>query len=293
MLKQMWQRVSGLFGPRGTSGGMTSSLGHGVEVFSTGPRPSSGARSGMLPPAPAGPSFYTPVYDSDGLHTNPAVIHNHDFMKDPRFIKAYTRGNQAQGEDQKFYWRIHVALWCAAHANKLRGDFVECGVWKGFMSSAIMSYLNWNSLDKRFYLFDTFNGIDEGQVTQEERGRLHLEHYRKYYLPNYEEVKKNFAEFKNVTVIKGSVPASLDRVQIGPVSYLSIDMNNVTPELQAAEHFWDRLVAGGIVLLDDYGFISYEEQKKGFDQFARRKGVEILALPTGQGLIVKPNGPRP
>ena len=35
MLKQMWQRVSGLLGPRGTAGGMTSSLGNGVEVFAS------------------------------------------------------------------------------------------------------------------------------------------------------------------------------------------------------------------------------------------------------------------
>jgi hypothetical protein len=283
MLKQVWRRMSDLFGQR------TPMNSIGSEVFTTGSAPSSGARRDMLPPGTGMHSYYTPVFEFDGLRTNPAVLHNHDFMKDPRFIKAYARGVEAQGEDQKYYWRAHVALWCAAHANKLNGDFVECGVWKGFMSSAIMRYLNWNKLNKKFFLFDTFEGIDETQVTQEERGRLHLEHYRKYYLPNFEEVKRNFAEFKNVTIIKGSVPDSLRRVEIGPISYLSIDMNNVTPEIQAAEHFWGRIVAGGVILLDDYGFISYEEQKKGFDDFARRKGVEILALPCGQGLIVKPN----
>jgi hypothetical protein len=239
----------------------------------------------VAPPA----GFYTPVYDSDGLRTNPAVIHNHDFLKDPRFVKAYARGIRAQGEDQKYYWRVHVALWCAAHAARLKGDFVECGVWKGFLSSAIMTYLDWEKLGKKFYLFDTFCGIDEGQVTAGERDRLHLEHYRKHYVPNYEEVVKNFEEFKNVVLVKGSVPETLRQADVGPVCYLSIDMNNVTPEIAAAEYFWDRLVPGAMVLLDDYGFVSYEEQKRGFDRFARDRGVEVLALPTGQGLIVKPD----
>jgi hypothetical protein len=238
----------------------------------------------VAPPA----GYYTPVFDFCGLRTDPAVLHNHDFLKDPRFIAAYSRGSQAQGEDPKHYWRAHVALWCAAQAARLPGDFVECGVWKGFLCSAIMSYLDWNKLDRKFFLFDTFCGIDEDQVTAEERERLHLEHYRLHYLPNYEDAVRNFAEFKNVNLVKGSVPQALREVEVGPVCFLSLDMNNVTPELAAAEYFWDRLVPGATVLLDDYGFVSYEEQKRGFDQFARARGVEILALPTGQGLLIKP-----
>jgi hypothetical protein len=289
MLKQMWQRVAQILGTRGGPAGRVVASGPAAEVYTTGPVPFSGARREMLPPGAPAPAIYTPVYDSCGLRTDPAVIHNHDFLRDPRFVKAYARGIQAQGDDQKHYWRVHVALWCAAHAVQLKGDFVECGIWKGLLSSALMTYLDWNARHKKIYMFDTFCGIDEDQVTPEERERLHLEHYRKYYLPNYEEVRQNFAEFKNVFLIKGRVPESLSQVDIGPVAYLSIDMNNVTPELAAAEYFWDRLVPGAMVLLDDYGFVSYEEQKKGFDRFARARGVEVLALPTGQGLIVKPD----
>ena len=41
------------------------------------------------------------------------------------------------------------------------------------------------------------------------------------------------------------------------------------------------------IVLDDYGFVSSEEQKRAFDDFARRKGTQVLALPTGQGIILK------
>jgi len=255
-----------------------------IEVHRTNP----GARVSAGAEPPHG-GYYTPEFDYDGLRVNPGVIHNHDFMADPRFVRAFARGVQAQGGDNyKYYWRMYVGLWCAGHARQLRGDFVECGVWKGFLSSAIMNYLDWNSVGKSFYLFDTFNGIDETLVTDAERERLHLDHYRKYYLPNWEDAKQNFAEYRDVVLVKGSIPAALRAVPIGRVAYLSLDMNNVTPELAAAEYFWPRLVAGGVILLDDYGFVSYEEQKRGFDRFARSKGVQVLALPTGQGMIVKP-----
>lgn len=66
-------------------------------------------------------------------------------------------------------------------------------------------------------------------------------------------------------------------------------MNCAAPEIAAAEYFWDRMSPSAVMLLDDYGFVSYEEQKNAFDEFARKKAVEILALPTGQGVIIKPS----
>ena len=45
--------------------------------------------------------------------------------------------------------------------------------------------------------------------------------------------------------------------------------------------------AGGIVLLDDYAYFGYEAQGNAFDEVARMLGASILALPTGQGMILK------
>ena len=64
-------------------------------------------------------------------------------------------------------------------------------------------------------------------------------------------------------------------------------MNCVRPEIAAAEFFWPKLVSGGIMLLDDYGFSAHIDQKDAFDLFAARIGVQILSLPTGQGLMIK------
>lgn len=232
--------------------------------------------------------YYAPIYNFDGLRTDPRIIHNHDFMRQPEFIEAYDRSIQASGFDSLYYWRTHVALWCASHAQKLNGDFVECGVWYGMLSSAIMNYLNWNSLNKHFYLFDTFCGIDDSQLTDNELKQGNISHFRKVYEENiYEKVCNNFKEFDRVHVIQGSVPSILETVYIDSVSYLSLDMNNVTPEIAAANYYWDKIVPGGIILLDDYGFVSYEEQKRQFDIFAKERDTIVLALPTGQGIIIK------
>jgi len=233
--------------------------------------------------------IYTPTFCYDGLMTDPNVIHNHDFMRDPRFVRAYALGHQALGHDHNMFWRLHVALWCATHAAKLPGDFVECGVWRGFLSTAIINYVDWSRLNKTFYLFDTFAGLDEQHLTASElANRQKLDHFQQFYVDYYEFVKDHFAQYDRIELVRGTVPETLSTIDIGWVSFISIDLNCTLPEIAAANYFWDKLVPGAIMLLDDYGFVSYEEQKCGFDDFAVQRSVEILALPTGQGLIVKP-----
>ncbi len=85
------------------------------------------------------------------------------------------------------------------------------------------------------------------------------------------------------------MPEILEQVNTDKVAYLSIDMNCAEPEIAAAEFFWDKLAPSTPVLLDDYGWAKHIEQKRAFDQFAIRKGIEILSLPTGQGLFFKPS----
>jgi hypothetical protein len=75
---------------------------------------------------------YTPVFYYDGLWTDPAIIHNHDFMRDERYLSALRAAEAALVYDHKMYWRLHVSLWCAQQSATLSGDFVECGVWRGF-----------------------------------------------------------------------------------------------------------------------------------------------------------------
>ena len=109
------------------------------------------------------------IYDHDLLIT----AHNHDFMDDPKFKKAYQKGVEADKE-YYWYWRVHVGIWAASTALQVEGDFVECGVNKGFLSTSIMTYLDWNTLNRNFFLFDTFNGLNETLLSDEEKlsGRM-------------------------------------------------------------------------------------------------------------------------
>lgn len=236
-------------------------------------------------------------YDQDGLRS----IHNHEFMLDTSFQEAYKRGVYAQGcmkqepggPEYHWHWRVYIGLWAAFSAIKLEGDFVECGVNKGFLSSCIMMYLNWDSIGKTFYLMDTFRGLDERFVSDAERKAGVLGTSKKwlesgFYVSGVESVKSNFSEWKNVRIIEGSIPETLKECKSEKVAFLHLDMNCSPPEVAALDYFWARLVPGAFILMDDYAYHGYRNQKLEMDAFVNKKGLMIASLPTGQGLLIKP-----
>lgn len=229
------------------------------------------------------------TYHNDGLIT---LDKNVSFLRDERFLSAYRRGNDSGhkydgGRGVHIEWRVHVACWAAERARSLPGAFVECGVNTGNLSLAVCEYIDFNTTGKDFYLFDTFNGIPESQMSEDEKPHRVRENALMYE-DCFERAQKNFAPFPCATLVRGLVPHTLSTVPIDKVCYLSIDMNIAQPEIAAMEFFWDKLVRGATVILDDYGWTNYQLQHEAHNRFAASKGVPILLLPTGQGLIIKP-----
>lgn len=229
--------------------------------------------------------FLGPVtYNTDSLVTS----NNCDFINEPRFAKAYEAAKKTNPwQGFTLQWRVYIVCWFANHIKELPGDFVECGVNTGAYARAIVDYIGFEKLNKKFYLFDTFSGLDKSQISESEKqvglDRLYAGNYKDVY----QQVKETFQSF-NVEVVKGRVPDTLGVCTSQQVCYLSIDMNVTEPEIAAAHFFWDKIVSGGIVMLDDYGFPPHKNQKLAFDEFAKEKAVQILSLPTGQGVIIKP-----
>lgn len=226
--------------------------------------------------------FPDPTYNKDELVTR----HNCDFRRDPRFAEAYAQAkatNSFYGGDPE--WRAYVCCWAGRHALNLPGDFVECGVNKGGYSLAVAKYLDFAAQSRRFWLLDTFEGLVDECISDAERA---MGRKAGGYEPCVDQVVRTFSPYPNVEIVRGAIPGTLDQVEAEQVAYLSIDLNCVLPEIAAAEHFWGRMPPGGVIVLDDYGWNLHEQQKAAFDDFAAKRGVAVLSLPTGQGLIFKP-----
>ncbi|MCB0511899.1 MAG: class I SAM-dependent methyltransferase [Bacteroidetes bacterium] len=226
---------------------------------------------------------YGPLtYNTDGLATR----NNADFLKDEKFIKAYSKSYKTKSwEGFDIRWRAYIAYSFADLVKNIEGDFVECGVNKGGLSIGIIEYINFNQLNKTFYLLDTFQGYDEKYLSTDEKN-LGLKEQYNMYVDCYDDVVNTFKEHP-VKIIKGSVPETLTQCDTNKIAYLSIDMNCVLPEIEAIKYFWDKITIGGVIVLDDYGFPNHINQKDAHDELAKVLGYNIISLPTGQGIIIK------
>lgn len=220
---------------------------------------------------------------------------NLSFMSDERFIEAYRAGMKSghhigrpKGSEVDIHveFRAYIECWAASQGLRLQGDFVFCGVNTGIFPIAVCKYTNINQTNKNVWLFDTYNGIPKDQMSLKEI-EVRPQDNKNYYSECLEIAKNNFAPFLGARLVQGKVPDTLRSVSIDKVAYLSIDMNIAYPERKSIEYFWPKLSYGAFVVLDDYGFISYPEQKKTMDEFAASVGTEILTLPTGQGMLIK------
>jgi O-methyltransferase len=221
-------------------------------------------------------------YEFDGM----ATIHNSDFMREENFLQSYQIA-EATGSwcGHQMPWRAYIYFWFASLAMGIEGDFVECGVNRGGLARGAVNYIRFENSHKNFYLLDTFDGFEHKYLSDQEQQIPIM--YSGHYTSCYEQVKENFRSFSNVKIIKGSVPDTLSLVSCQRVAFLSIDMNCAFPEVKALEYFWETLSEGAVVILDDYGFKAHAEQKRCHDRFADQHGTKVLALPTGQGILLK------
>ncbi len=232
-------------------------------------------------------------YDSDCLRVYNKTV---GFMNDERFLAAYKKGMDSghhigrpknSRHDIGIHWRCHVTSWAAKQCLRLEGDFVECGVNTGIFSLTVCDYLAFENEKRKFFLFDTFAGIPLEQAAPEEKEKVKTWNDN-LFSECYELAKSNFSAYPNVRLVRGVIPDSLNSVEIDKVAFLHIDLNIAYPELKSLEHFWNKLVPGAFVVLDDYGWRQHEKQKKDIDDFLEQFGVEALELPTGQGMFLRP-----
>lgn len=215
------------------------------------------------------------IYAADNIFT---IGRNLGFLEDETFVKAW-QANAETDVERAIVWRLHVLAWAARSvlARGIAGDFVECACYKGVSARLICDYVGWADAGRRFFLYDLFEhdpAMSHHAMPEHGAGL-------------YERVKARFADLPNVIVTRGSVPDVLDQVAPERIAFMHIDMNNAESEIGALERLFHRLSPGGILILDDYGWRAYRQQKLAEDPWLAARGYSVLEMPTGQGLVIK------
>ena len=205
---------------------------------------------------------------------------NMGFFEDARYMQAFNE-EAADEREKSLVWRLHVYCWFARQALRAEGDFVECGVFRGFSTIVAARMLDFARSGRQWFLYDTFAGIPSDHLNPGD-GSPEL-----YAAPGlYEACVKRFAPYSNIHVVRGRIPEVLAERAPERVAFLHLDLNSAVAESAALGFFRERLAPGAVVLLDDYGWRAYRPQKLVADEFFGELGKPILELPTGQGVVV-------
>lgn len=159
------------------------------------------------------------------------------------------------------------------------GDTVECGAYEG--ASSFLMCRRIEGSGRRHHVFDSFEGLSAPRA--EDGG-----HWAEGDLSCGEEaVREKLREFACVVYHKGWIPSQFGEVSDCRFAFVHIDVDLYQPTLESLSFFYDRLTRGGVILCDDYGFVTCPGAKLAMDDFFKDKPEEIVGLSTGQGLVIK------
>ena len=212
-------------------------------------------------------------YLGDNLFT---WMRNLSLFEDSAFRQAW-KSNIIDPSDEAIAWRRYILCCAACHCVHLEGDFVECGVLHGTGIKTVIDYFGKDAFAKQFWAYDTFdtNPVEQHAFEGQTEGL-------------FEDVEERFAGYDTVRLVRGLLPDALSGNSPERIAYLHIDLNKAEFEIAVLDRLFDRVVPGGIVILDDYEWSDiYREQKIEEDRWFAARDYRVFPLPTGQGLIFK------
>jgi len=202
---------------------------------------------------------------------------NNSMLDDELFVRIFLEAAETDN-DRTIMWRRYILATSAFHAVQLDGDFVECGCYTGVGMKIVMDYLGGTEFPRAFWGYDLFERSDD---------RLHPEGTL-HSVDLYDKVRQKFAAYPRVRVLKGAIPGIFAQGMPERISFLHIDLNHAEAEIAALEALFDRVVPGGMIILDDYEWsLEYRAQKLAEDDWFEPRGYRVIPLPTGQGMLVK------
>lgn len=202
---------------------------------------------------------------------------NNSMLDDSEFMSAW-KNNAQNGSDETIIWRRYVLACAAYHCVQLDGDFVECGAYTGSGVKTVVDYLGGSAFPKTFWAYDLFeHSEDMLHIAMPEHGK-----------GLFEKTIQRFRDYPQVKIIKGLIPDIFADQSPDKICYLHIDLNEAPAELSALDALFDKVVPGGIIILDDYEWAGpYRVQKLKEDPWFDSRGYKVMPIPTGQGLVIK------
>ena len=243
-------------------------------------------RTGLKSVFPRG-TFFRKIIEVQELKNLPqATVHpnatyapwnaDSDFVADLKIVRSRTLVD---------VYKLYELWTIVSQLGKLpEGDVLEVGVWRGG-SGALMA-LNAKRLGVRshFYLMDTFEGVVKAGVNDTfyesgEHSDTSIEFVRHF--------TKELG-LQNVSLHKGVFPDQTgSAVSERQFRLCHIDVDTFDSARSVFDWVWPKIVPGGLVVFDDYGFYNCGGVTRLVNELSTRSDVLFFHNLNGHGIFVK------
>lgn len=162
----------------------------------------------------------------------------------------------------------------------IEGAIVECGTWRG---GAMMAAVKALTKPRHFHLFDTFEGMpaptDSDVDVNGRPASVKFEQYQArgdgWCAASIDEVRSNLlaagCAADHLHLVKGCVQDTIPASAPERIAILRLDTDWYESTKHELAHLFPRLVAGGVLLLDDYGH--WRGSRQAVDEYFAERGA--------------------
>ncbi len=201
--------------------------------------------------------------------------------------------------------RIHNLIIATRYIveNRIQGDVIECGVWRGGSMMAIAKTLLENQeIGRELFLYDTFLGMTQPifedvdlagnkalELMQRESNSKQGE-YRDGVIAyaSLGDVKAGMQttgyKMEQVNCVQGDVLETLLLSNHEQIALLRLDTDWYESTKLELEILWPKITKGGVMIIDDYDY--WSGCRKAVDEYFTQIGVKPLMMKMSTGRII-------
>jgi hypothetical protein len=177
--------------------------------------------------------------------------------------------------------RCWILFHLMRHALGLRGDFAEFGVFRGGTALLAAEVLREASDQRELHLFDSFVGMPETSAGEA------------FSAGDFDQTSEQAVRAllaptgANARFHVGFMPATFPGADVSNLAFAHVDVDLYQSVIDCVAFAYPRLVSGGIMIFDDYGFPSCARAREATDRAFVSRPEKPIYLPTGQAMVIK------
>lgn len=203
------------------------------------------------------------------------------------------QGGKPDNDAKQFRYYVLHQLVQSAVTRHPGANIVECGCWHGHSTMLIANLMQASGSPGQLHVFDSFKGLSEFKAQDRSdtfNTTAKREAERVHYTSDIHKLRRLTEPFGFVDLHKGWIPGVFEGVEVGQLSFAMIDVDLYEPTLASLQFVYPRLVPGGVIFFDDYGYRNFPGAKIAVDEFLAglaKPPMLFIENPMGSAYLVK------